>query len=621
MCESSLIFQLLNMQTQKEQSNILMLLNYFKLFKTRISIALFLVILSKLFSVADPYVMKKLIDILIGGLASFEIQIVVFLIVAFFVLRWGANVFDGAKDYVFAKAQTGIKKKISLDVFQHLIDLPADFHASSSTGGVSKKISRGSSSLEGMLMFLSFNVIPTLVEIFLVVIVFIKLFPISFTITFLGFIVVYVLFTIFISERRQGLLLETNKKDDNASKQSIDALLNYETVKYFTNEEFEYKRYGNALNDWSGLSVKSIKSGANLNMGQGFIITAGLTTILILAIRQYLLGQATVGDFVLVTTYLTRIAIPLGMLGFVYRRIKEGLADLNEMFKLLQVKNKIIDKHNARNLTACGGEIIFENVSFRYENKRNVLSEINLHIPPRTRIALVGYSGSGKSTISKLLFRLYDVTAGKIMIDGVDIRDIKQKSLRKCMGMVAQDTALFNDTIYHNISYGNPKAKKEDIYEAAKMANIHKFILKELPNGYDTIVGERGVKLSGGEKQRVAIARMLVKKPAILVFDEATASLDTKSEKMIQDEIKNISKGHITTIVIAHRLSTIVDFDKIVVMENGKIVEQGNHYELLKKQGIYYNLWQIQSRNTATTSSFRNSEPNLELNQENKFIK
>lgn len=585
-------------EEQKTQSNIWELLRYLRMFRGRIAVALLFVLISTLFSVADPYVTKMLIDVLVQGSPQTQTEKITFLIILFFVLRWGTNVFDGAKDYVFAKAQSQIRKAISLDVFEHLIDLPAAFHANRSTGGVSRKISRGTLALQTIFAFLSFNIIPTLFQIVFVVAIFLRLFPVSFTLMFLAFVVVYVYFTVWMTNRRQALLLETNLKDDAANKHSIDALLNYDTVKYFTNEKFEYQRFGDALEEWSAMNIKSMKRGADLNMGQGLIITAGLTGILVLAVGQFMKGQATIGDFVLVTTYLSRIAVPMNFLGFVYRAIKEGLADVDEMFKLLREKNTILDNPDAQELTTCGGEIRFENVDFSYFGREDVLKDINLAIPSRTRVALVGYSGSGKSTISKLLFRLYDVTSGKITIDGKDIRDLRIASLRNCLGIVAQDTTLFNDTIFNNIAYGRPGCTKEDVEEAAKTANIHDFIL-QLPQGYETVVGERGVKLSGGEKQRVAIARMLVKKPAVLIFDEATASLDTKSEKIIQDEIEKLSKGHITTIVIAHRLSTISDFDHIVVLEKGKIVEQGNHDELLAKQGVYYHLWQAQSKNVS----------------------
>ena len=584
------------MEKNNQKINVMDMMPYLKVFSGRIFFSILLVVASKVLLVAGPYVMKKLIDLLVIYGTSASIGTIAFLLASFFALQWGGNVLDGMKDYAFAKVQANIRRSISLKVFEHLLDLPSAFHADRSTGRVTRKITRGTTALETIFMFLSFNVVPTIIQIIFVGVVFVVLFPLSFVLTFLLFVVVYVAFTIYVTEKRQALLLETNKLDDQATGQSIDALLNYDTVKYFTNEKYEYQKYDSQLENWSGMFIKSIRSGANLNMGQGFIITAGLAAILILAVEHFINGDATIGDFVLVTTYLANIAVPLGFLGFTYRAIKEGLANVDEMLKLLKEKNTIQDKTDAKELQDWAGEIKFENVNFSYAQEREVLSNVSLTVPFKKRVALVGYSGSGKSTVPKLLLRLYDVDSGKITINGVDIRDLKLQNLRSHIGIVAQDTTLFNDTIFNNIAYGKPDATKEDVERAAKMANIYDFIVNDLPDGFETVVGERGVKLSGGEKQRVAIARMLIKNPEILIFDEATASLDTKSEKIIQEEIEKLSKGNITTIVIAHRLSTIVDFDKVVVLEKGRIVEQGNHSELLAKKGVYHSLWQIQSK-------------------------
>lgn len=583
------------MKKKQKQSNLHRLIPYFLAYKWRIIFSLLMLIVSKMLAVADPYVMKRLIDLLVGTIADIDIKQIILLVATFFALRWGTNLLDGAKDYLFAKVQSNIKRMVSLDVFGYLINLPVDFHTKRATGGISRMVTRGSSGLENIFFSFTFNIIPTVVEIIFVVVIFLRLFPISFTIVFLLFVVVYVSFTILFTNKRQAVLLETNKKDDKASSQSIDALLNYETVKYFTNEKYEHDRFDVSLKDWVKSDIRSTKMGANLNMGQGLIITAGLTGILVLAIREYLVGAATIGDFVLVTTYLTRIAIPMNFLGFVYRMVKEGLADIDEMFNLLNVKNTIVDKNDARELQKIDGSLRLQDVVFGYGRDRDVLKGITIDIPAKSRVALVGFSGSGKSTISKLILRLYDVNSGHVLIDGIDVRDVQQRSLRRHIGMVAQDTILFNDTIYHNIAYGKTDATKEDVEAAARIANVHDFIINELPDGYETIVGERGVKLSGGEKQRVAIARMIIKDPCILIFDEATASLDTKSEKIIQEAIKDLSKGGRTTLVIAHRLSTIVDFDKIVVMSQGKIIEEGGHKELLEKNGAYARLWTSQS--------------------------
>ena len=382
---------------------------------------------------------------------------------------------------------------------------------------------------------------------------------------------------------------------DWEKRKSIDALMNYETVKYFTNEAYEFGRYGDFLKKWVVSDITSSKMEAYIYRGQGVIIAIGLTALLSLSIREFVSGSMTVGDLVMITAYLSLISIPLGFLGFIYRRIKESLADMDEMFKLLDVPNAIADKKDARELKEVRGELVFEKVDFHYDNNRKVLSDISFIIPAKKSVAFVGYSGSGKSTISKLLVRFYDVAQGRITIDGIDIRDVTQESLRKNIGIVAQDSPLFNATIFENIEYGKPGASKEEVERVARVAHIHDFIMNELPARYETIVGERGVKLSGGEKQRVAIARMLLKDPPILVFDEATASLDSKAEKIIQNAIAEISQGGRTTIVIAHRLSTIADFDEIVVMDKGMIVERGNQDSLIKQNGVYARLWEIQN--------------------------
>lgn len=578
----------------KKFPNLWRLLPYLKLYRWRISSAMGLLLASKVFSVADPYVTKKLVDYLVGGSAIKAMAIAGFLIV-FFALRWGTNLLDGAKDYLFAKVQANLKRFISLDVFEHLLSLPLAFHADRSTGGISRKITRGVSALEQITWFLSFNIIPTIIEIILVVAIFIKLFPFSFTAVFLVFIVVYVAFTIWYTEHRQTILLQTNVQDDKVSGVSIDALMNYETVKYFANEKYEHQRLDDSLTAWVDMGIKSTKTGANLNMGQGLIITAGLTAILILAVNQYAHGHSTIGDFILVITYLARVAAPLNFLGFMYRGMKEGLANIDEMFLLLNVANTLPDSPEAIDLCCVDGKVEFKDVDFRYNDERVIFAKLNFTVEPKTRAALVGYSGSGKSTISKLLLRMYDINAGAIELDGKNIKEATQVSLRQQIGIVAQDSVLFNDTIAYNIAYGRIGARQDEIEAVAKIANIHDFIIS-LPNGYETVVGERGVKLSGGEKQRVAIARILIKDPKILVFDEATASLDTKSEKIIQEAINKISQGGRTTIVIAHRLSTIVDFDKIIVLDQGQVAEEGSHAELIKKNGIYAKLWQTQSQ-------------------------
>ena len=571
------------------------LIPYLMRFKWRVLFSIALIISSKILAVSDPYIIKKLIDTLVSQGTHANIRYVLMLVGLFFALRWGSSILDGVKDYILAKADTTIKRLISLDVFKHLLDLSVDFHTNRATGGIARKITRGTAGMETMVWILTNNIVPTFIEIILVLIIFLRLFPISFALVIIGFIATYVSYTVFTTERRQKLLIEANKLDDESSGRSIDALMNYETVKYFTNEEFEHARFDSALKRWGETAIKSARTGANLNMGQGFIITTGLSALLYLGLNQFMQGRASVGDFVLVTTYLSRIAIPMNFLGFIYRRLKEALADIDGMFQLMSVDSAVKDMPGAVHLESIEGHVEFKKVDFGYTKERVVLHDLSIDFSARKSTALVGYSGSGKSTISKLLLRFYDVTGGTILIDGKDIRDVTQRSLREHIGVVAQDSVLFNDTIYSNIGYGKPGALREDVIAAAKLANIHDFII-ELPQGYDTIVGERGVKLSGGERQRVAIARILLKNPSVLLFDEATASLDSASEKMIQDAIAKISHGGRTTIVIAHRLSTIVDFDTIVVLDRGRVVETGTHRELLQSGTVYRKLWEIQSR-------------------------
>ena len=570
-----------------------LLFKYLLKYKLKASLSVALLVVGKLVSVADPYVLKLIIDLLVENGSKVAIGSLVMLIALFFIIKSSTELIEGFRIWIFAPVETNIKRLVALDVFDHLMNLPLSFHINRSTGGISRKITRGSEGLEQFLFFVAGNVLPTFVELILITIIFIALFPLSFMATLFAFVSAYVWYTVFAVNRRQKILLSTNKLDDEASGKSIDALLNYDTVKYFANEKFEYTRYGNSLKKWVVSDIKSSKMEAYIYRGQGIIGAIGLTALLSLSVHQYTLGAMTVGDLVLVTTYLSRISIPLSFLGFIYRRMKEAIADMDEMFKLLDVANTIVDKKDALNLNKARGEVVFENVDFHYNEERQILSDISFKVPANKKIALVGYSGSGKSTISKLLFRLYDVSAGSIKIDGQDLRDVKQESLRKNLGIVAQDTPLFNDTIFQNISYGKPGASREEIEKVARIAHIHDFIM-DLPDKYETMVGERGVKLSGGEKQRVAIARMLLKDPPILIFDEATASLDSKAEKIIQNAIGEISKEGRTTIVIAHRLSTIADFDEIIVMKKGEIVEQGNHKDLLKKAGVYANLWSIQ---------------------------
>ncbi len=582
----------------RTKSIITRLLPYILQYKWRIFSSVLILVGAKFIAVLDPYVLKLIIDALVEQKEG-VVGVLVILVVLYFLLQAGTEFLEGVRTWIFAPAETNIKRLVALDVFKYILSLPISFHTDRSTGGISRKVTRGASGLETMLFFVAGNIIPTAIQLIFITGVFIILFPWEFTVVLLVFVFSFVAYTILAVGKRQEILLATNKLDDEASSKSIDALLNYETVKYFTNEPYEYERYGSFLSRWVKSDIKSSKMEAYIYRGQGLIIALGLTALLSLAVREYLAGGMTIGDMILVTTYLGQISIPLSFLGFIYRRLKESMADMDEMFTLLDVPNQIVDAKDAQILNSAEGTVVFSDVSFAYGNGREVLSHISFSVPAHKRVALVGYSGSGKSTIGKLLLRLYDVTGGSIMVDGEDVRTLTQESLRRSIGVVAQDTILFNDTIFENIRYGKPDATWEEVERVASIAHIHDFISRELPNGYETVVGERGVKLSGGEKQRVAIARMLLKNPQILLFDEATASLDSKSEKIIQRAISELSHEGRTTIVIAHRLSTIVDFDEIIVLEKGSIVERGTHAELIIKNGVYSRLWNIQHSSQA----------------------
>lgn len=575
-------------------SHLKRLLPYMLRYRRRLIGALFLILAGRALMVASPYVIKEIVDTLSVGIPD-DLGIIGLFIVLFFVLRWGTDLLNGANEYLFAVINVGVKRSISYDIVQHLLTLPLSFYTEQATGGVSRMITRGTGSLSNLSFFLVGTLIPTVFEILLVLGVLLYLFPPSFSLVFLAFVGVYAWYTIVMTERRQAVLLEANSRDDKSGARYIDALMNIETVKYFTNEEYEKRRYNDSLESWSEMAIDSGRKSATLNIGQGFILAVGLTILLALTVREFVTGGATVGDFILIISYLNRISIPLSFLGFLYRTLKESFANIDAMFRLFDSAPSIADRDDARVLEVSQGEIALKNVRFGYREDREILHGLSLIFEGHKRTALVGYSGSGKSTISKLVPRLYDVTGGAITIDGVDIREVTQDSLRAQIGVVAQDTVLFNESILHNISYGNPDASREDIENVAKLANIHDFIMS-LPQGYETEVGERGVKLSGGEKQRVAIARMLLKNPPIVIFDEATASLDSASEKMIQQAIADISQEGKTTIVIAHRLSTIVDFDRIVVMQDGEVVDQGRHHQLLESSMVYQALWNIQSK-------------------------
>jgi len=531
---------------------------------------------------------KMAVDAISDNAASIVI-VPVGILVAYGLARVMALAFGEFRDAIFAKVAQRAIREAGLKTFRHLHKLALRFHLDRQTGGLSRAVERGTKGIDFLLNFMLFNVLPTLLEILLVCAIMWGLFNFWFALVTFITVSTYIYWTVAVTDWRLKYRRTMNKMDGEANTKAIDSLLNYETVKYFGNEEHESRRFDQALRSYETAAVKSKVSLSLLNVGQGAVISAGMTILMIMAGFGVQDGTMTLGDFVLVNSYLIQLFLPLNFLGFVYREIKQSLTDMDEMFGLLERETEIDDKSDAPELSITGGEVIFENVSFYYEAKRLILNDVSLAVKPGQTVAIVGPSGAGKSTISRLLYRFYDVTGGRILIDGQDIRDVTQDSVRSAIGIVPQDTVLFNDTIYYNIAYGRPTASPSEIEDAARLASIHDFV-SDLPEGYNTRVGERGLKLSGGEKQRVAIARTILKGPEILIFDEATSALDTHTEKEIQRSLRDVAEER-TALVIAHRLSTVIDADKIIVLENGSVVERGTHAELLAQKGTYEAMW------------------------------
>lgn len=560
-------------------------------------IALVCLLAAKLINVYVPMLYKLAIDRLgaSGGAPSgmpAAVTLPIGLILAYGAARVLSQGFGEFRDFIFARVAQHAQRVIALDTFKHLHSLSLAFHLERQTGGLSRVIERGARGIQFVLSFMLFNILPTLLEIGLVTVILAWTCDIRFAIATLVTIVVYIAFTLGITEWRTKYRREMNETDSQANTKAIDSLLNYETVKYFGNEEHEYARFDASLSKYEDAAVRSQSSLSALNFGQGLIIGAGLVSVMWMAAQGVVDGRMTVGDFVLVNTYLIQLYLPLNFLGFVYREMKQGLIDMEKMFELLRTHVQVVDAHGARALAVKGGEIQFENVFFGYSAARPILKGVSFTVRPGETVAIVGASGAGKSTISRLLYRFYDVNAGVIRIDGQDIREVTQGSLRKNIGIVPQDTVLFNDTVGYNIRYGRTDASMDDVIHAARMAKIHDFI-ETLPDKYETRVGERGLKLSGGEKQRVAIARTILKNPKVLLFDEATSALDSHTEKQIQASLEEVSRDK-TTLVIAHRLSTIVHSNEILVLRDGVIVERGTHTALLEKNGEYADLWNRQ---------------------------
>ena len=578
------------------------LLPYLLEYRFRVLIALSCLIAAKVTNLGIPIVLKELIDSLNINANSPQALLVVPLgiIVAYGFLRIFASVFTELREALFAKVTQNAVRKVALQVFEHLHSLALSFHLARQTGGVSRDIERGTRGIQSLISYSLYSILPTLIEFCLVLGYLAYSYDIWFAAITLVALVLYIVFTVVVTEWRTHFRRTMNDMDSKANQKAIDSLLNFETVKYFGNEVFEARRYDENLLRYQSAAVKSQKTLAVLNLGQQIIIAVGLMLILWRATVGVVNGTMTLGDLVLVNTLMIQLYIPLNFLGVIYREIKQSLTDMDRMFSLLNTDKEIADSPDAKTLQIenhdRGPDVRFEHVSFHYDAKREILRDVSFNIPAGTITAVVGQSGAGKSTLARLLFRFYDVQSGKILIDGQNIQDVTQASLRKAIGIVPQDTVLFNDTIGYNIAYGNPSATIEEVQEAARAAQIDGFI-KRLPEGYETQVGERGLKLSGGEKQRVAIARTLLKKPAMLIFDEATSALDSKTERAFQEELLSLAKNR-TTLIIAHRLSTIIHADQILVMDHGQIVEHGTHEQLLSVKGKYAEMWQMQERAT-----------------------
>lgn len=567
---------------------------YLMEYRSRVIFAFSLLILAKITTVAMPWALKLIVDSLDTTVEQLvAVPLGLLLLYGFF--RFGTVFLSEARDAVFSRVTERAMRRVGLQVFQHLHRMDLEFHLSRQTGGISRDIDRGTTGITFVMRMLVFNILPTLFELAMVASILFFAFNVWFSLITLFAVSIYITFTILTTEWRNKFIRESNQLDSRSNTRAIDSLLNYETVKYFNNEAWEVQLYDKNLQQWEEARIKTRLSSAALNSGQALIISAAVTWMMIMAARDVVAGNMTLGDLVMINAYMIQLFIPLNFLGFVYREIRRALTDVENMFELLHRKPAIVDTPDAADLNVTEGRIEFDQVSFGYLADRTILNKVSFTVQPGEKVALVGSSGSGKSTIARLLFRFYDIDQGHIRIDGQDIQQVSQASLRRAIGVVPQDTVLFNESIWNNVAYGRPSATEDEIWQAIRMAHLDSFIAS-LPKHEQTVVGERGLKVSGGEKQRIAIARMLLKNPPILVFDEATSALDSSSERAILKAMDEVSENR-TSLVIAHRLSTIVDADRIVVLEQGSVVESGSHQELLNQQGVYAKLWQLQQQN------------------------
>ncbi|MCS6757917.1 MAG: ABC transporter ATP-binding protein/permease [Candidatus Devosia euplotis] len=566
----------------------------------RVVLVIGALLMSKVVTTLIPFAYKGIIDSLDGSASDsalvFGLAIPIILVIAYVLGNIVDAGFQQLRDVLFASVGQNAVRKLAFRTFHHLHRLSLRFHLARRTGGLSRVIERGTKGIETIVRFTMLNILPTIVEFVITAIIFVWMFGVSYLGVLVVMIWAYLYFTVKVSNWRIGIRRDMNESDTDANGKAIDSLLNFETVKYFANEKMEADRYDASMADYERSAIRIWTSLGFLNFGQALIFYGGFLIIAIMAINGVIVRTLALGDFVLLNTFLMQIYRPLNFIGFVYRELRQGLTDIEEMFKLLDQNPEIEDKSDASALVITGPVIRFENVTFSYDPDRAILKGVSFEVPAGKTVAIVGPTGAGKSTTSRLLYRFYDVTGGRITIDGQDLRDVTQESLRKSIGMVPQDTVLFNDTIGYNIEYGRPGALAEDVRAAAAMAQVGPFI-ETLPKGYDTLVGERGLKLSGGEKQRVAIARTILKAPTILILDEATSALDTKTERDIQSALDVVSQNR-TTVVIAHRLSTVVNADEILVLREGKVAERGNHHDLLAQDGLYAQMWNRQREAT-----------------------